>query len=58
MMEAKVFYDQSKLFHPVYLEANVIGEGDMKKMYYIYTKEQFMDEWLTDNHFPVTRKLE
>jgi len=57
-MEAKVFYDQSKLFHPVYLEANVIGEGDMKKMYYIYTKEQFMDEWLTDNHFPVTRKLE
>lgn len=36
----------------------MIVQGQIKNAYYIYTLEQYLEEWCNNNHAPMTTNLE
>ena len=52
-IDSKVLYDQAKHKNPVMLEYNSVSDGEIANPVYVYTREQFMEEWLRDNNSPI-----
>ena len=58
LFDSKVFYDQAKPKNMLPLEYNIFKNGEVSNFFYIYTAEQYLEEWNSDNFLSVTVSLE
>jgi hypothetical protein len=56
-IDSKVLYDQAKTKRSVSLQEEIFKEGELRKISYVYTREQFLEEWRNDNLQPLDRSL-
>lgn len=58
MIDSKLFYDQAKTKKQVDIQYNVMESGEISNSYYIYSQEQYFEQWFRDNNLAISSAVD
>lgn len=58
LIDSKVLYDQAKSKKFKELQSNIMESGELGNSYYIYSQEQYIEEWFRDNNIPMSLNVD